>query len=163
MFRYLINTFLFWLPPSRLFGLRRFLLSNAGITLGSNVQYCGRAWIYGRGQLFIGNDTWLSPATSIYTHKDVAIKIGAHCDVGPGVEFIPGSHLIATFARRAGMGTAKPIVIGDGCWIGARCLILGGVTIGEGCIVAAGAVVTTSMPPNSLVAGVPAKVKQTLE
>ena len=162
MLRHLINLFLFVLPPSRLFGLRRALLSLAGISLGSNVQYCGRAWIYGRGQLIVGDDTWLSPATNIYTSTDVAISIGARCDIGPGVELIPGSHLIGTFLRRAGTGTAKPIIIGDGCWIGARCLILGGVTIGNGCIIAAGAVVTTSMPPNSLVVGVPAKVKQTL-
>jgi maltose O-acetyltransferase len=163
MLRHLINLFLFALPPSRLFGLRRALLSLAGISLGNNVQYCGRAWIYGRGQLVVGDDTWLSPATNIYTHTDVVIRIGARCDIGPGVELIPGSHLIGTSARRAGAGTAKPIIIGDGCWIGARCLILGGVTIGDGCIVAAGAVVTTSMPPNSLVAGVPAKVKQALD
>lgn len=163
MLRHLINLFLFALPPSRLLGLRRALLSLAGISLGNNVQYCGRAWIYGRGQLIVGDDTWLSPATNIYTHSDVAIRIGARCDIGPGVELIPGSHLVGTSARRADAGTAKPIIIGDGCWIGARCLILGGVTIGDGCIVAAGAVVTTSMPPNSLVAGVPAKVKQALD
>ncbi len=163
MLRHLINTLLFVLPSSRLFAMRRFLLSLAGVGLGVNVQYCGRAWIYGRGQLVIGDDTWLSPATNIYTHTDVTIRIGARCDIGPGVELIPGSHLVGTSARRAGAGTAKPIIIGDGCWIGARCLILGGVTIGDGCIVAAGTVVTTSMPPNNLVAGVPAKVKQALD
>lgn len=163
MLRHLINTLLFVLPPSRLFALRRFLLSLAGVTLGNNVQYCGRAWIYGRGQLVVGDDTWLSPATNIYTHTDVAIKIGARCDIGPGIELIPGSHVVGTPSRRAGTGSAQPITIGDGCWIGAHCLILGGVTIGDGCIVAAGAVVTKSMPPNSLVAGVPAKVKQALD
>ena len=146
-----------------MFTFRHFLLSLAGISLGTNVKYCGRAWIYGRGQLVVGNDTWLSPATNIYTHSDIIIKIGARCDIGPGVELIPGSHLIGSSVRRAGNGTVKPITIGDGCWIGARSLILGGVTIGDGCIVAAGAVVTTSMPPNSLVAGVPAKVKQVLD
>ncbi len=163
MLRHLINLFLFVLPPSRLFGLRRALLSLAGVALGDNVQYCGRAWIYGRGQLVVGDETWLSPATNIYTHTDVAIRIGARCDIGPGVELIPGGHHVGTSSRRAGAGTAKPIMIGDGCWIGARCLILGGVTIGDGCIVAAGAVVTTSMPANTLVAGVPAKVKQVLD
>jgi maltose O-acetyltransferase len=163
MLRHLINTLLFVLPPSRLFALRRLLLSLAGIRLGANVQYCGRAWIYGRGELFVDDDTWLSPATNIYTHTDVAIKIGARCDIGPGVELIPGGHSVGSSSRRAGAGTVKPITIGDGCWIGARCLILGGVTIGDGCIVAAGAVVTTSVPPNTLVAGVPAKVKQALD
>ncbi|CAN1550895.1 WbbJ Acetyltransferase (isoleucine patch superfamily) [Burkholderiaceae bacterium] len=163
MFRHLINTLLFVLPPSRLFGLRHFLLTLVGVTLGNNVKYCGRAWIYGRGQLIIGDDTWLSPATNIYTHTDVTIRIGVRCDIGPGVELIPGSHVVGTSSRRSGTGTAKPITIGDGCWIGAHSLILGGVIIGDGCIVAAGAVVTKSMPPNSLVAGVPAKVKQALD
>jgi maltose O-acetyltransferase len=163
MLRHLINLFLFVLPPSRLFGLRRVLLSLAGISLGKKVQYCGRSWIYGRGQLVVGDETWLSPSTNIYTHTDVAIRIGARCDIGPGVELIPGSHLVGTSSRRAGAGLVQPITIGDGCWIGARCLILGGVTIGAGCVVAAGAVVNTSIPPNSLVAGVPAKVKQALD
>ena len=50
-----------------------------------------------------------------------------------------------------------------GSWIGARAVILGGVTIGEGAVVAAGAVVTRSVPPNTLVGGVPAVVIRELE
>ena len=52
----------------------------------------------------------------------------------------------------------KPITIGNGVWIGMRCLILDGVTIGDGAIVAAGAVVTKDVPPFAVVGGVPAKV-----
>ena len=52
----------------------------------------------------------------------------------------------------------KPIVIGNGVWIGMRCLILDGVTIGDGAIVAAGAVVTKDVPPFAVVGGVPARV-----
>ena len=52
----------------------------------------------------------------------------------------------------------SPIVIGNGVWIGMRCLILDGVTIGDGAIVAAGAVVTKDVPPFAVVGGVPAKV-----
>lgn len=52
----------------------------------------------------------------------------------------------------------KPIIIGNGVWIGMRCLILDGVTIGDGAIVAAGAVVTKDVPPFAVVGGVPAKV-----
>ena len=51
----------------------------------------------------------------------------------------------------------KPIVIEDDVWIGARVTVLGGVTIGRGAIVAAGAVVTKNVAPYSIVAGVPAK------
>jgi len=55
-----------------------------------------------------------------------------------------------------------PISVGDGCWIGARTVILGGVTIGAGSIVAAGSMVAYDVPANVLVAGVPAKVKRVL-
>jgi maltose O-acetyltransferase len=56
------------------------------------------------------------------------------------------------------MHKSSPIVIGHGVWIGARAMVLAGVTIGEHCVVAAGAVVTKSVPPYSLVGGVPARV-----
>lgn len=52
----------------------------------------------------------------------------------------------------------KPVVIGNHVWIGAKAMIMKGVTIGEGAIVAAGAVVTKDVPPKTIVAGVPAKV-----
>lgn len=59
---------------------------------------------------------------------------------------------------REGYNMSKPIIIEDDVWIGLNCTILKGVTIGRGSIVAAGSVVTKSVPPNSLVAGVPARV-----
>ncbi|MDD5247876.1 MAG: DapH/DapD/GlmU-related protein [Rhodocyclaceae bacterium] len=57
---------------------------------------------------------------------------------------------------------ALPIEIGDGCWIGARTIILGGVRMGPGCVVGAGSVVTRNVPANVLVAGVPARVVREL-
>ena len=56
-----------------------------------------------------------------------------------------------------------PITIGDGCWIGARAIILPGVTLGRRVLVAAGAVVTRDVPDDSLVAGNPARVVRSLE
>ena len=53
---------------------------------------------------------------------------------------------------------AKPISIGDNCWIAANVVITGGVTIGEGCVIGAGSVVTKDIPANSLAAGNPCKV-----
>jgi len=53
---------------------------------------------------------------------------------------------------------AKEVVIGDKVWIGSRAMILKGVTIGDGAVIAAGSIVTKDIPPRSLVAGVPAKV-----
>lgn len=59
---------------------------------------------------------------------------------------------------REGYVQSAPIVIGNHVWIGLNVTILKGVTIGNGCMVAAGAVVTNSFPPNCLIGGVPAKV-----
>ena len=67
------------------------------------------------------------------------------------------THEIGDSSRRAGASKYPSINIGDGCWIGANSLILGGFTIGEGTIIAAGSVVIKNCEPNSLYAGVPGK------
>lgn len=162
MGRHFINIILSFLPPSRLFFFRRLCLRTVGIQVGRGVSFCGRGWIYGRGLLRIDDQTWLSPGVVFYTNANASIVIGNNCDIGPGVEFITGSHLIGGPDRRAGSGTASSIVIGDGCWIGAKSTILAGVVIGGGSIVAAGSVVTKSVPENSMVAGVPAEIKRNI-
>jgi maltose O-acetyltransferase len=160
--RHLVNILLIWLPPSRCFGLRAALLRACSVDLGRNAKVCGGGWIYGRGVLAIGEATWLSPRVIFYTHAEAPIRIAEHCDIGPGVHFITGSHVIGSAERRAGAGCAHSISIGRGTWIGADVRILGGVTVGEGCVVAAGAVVTCDLPAHSLAAGVPAVVKRVL-
>ena len=64
--------------------------------------------------------------------------------------------------KRASM-TPKPVKIGNKVWIGAHATILPGVTIGDGAVVAAGAVVTKDVPPNTVVGGVPAKIIKEIE
>ena len=161
--RHLVNISLLLFPPTRFFGLRRLLLKLAGIEMGANVCISGHGWIYGRGRLSFGEGTWLSPGVRIYTHQDAEIVVGAKCDVGHEVSFLTGGHVMGSAARRAGTGTAGAIRIGDGCWIGARSIILGGVTIGAGSMIAAGSVVTKDIAENSFVAGVPAKLKRSLD
>jgi maltose O-acetyltransferase len=158
MWRHLVNLLLFVLPPTRLFAFRRALLVRVGLRLGPNARICGRGWIYGRGEINVGADSWVGLDAVFYSHADAPIRIGANCDIGPANMFVTGSHIIGEGARRAGEGTSAPITIGDGCWLGARVTVLGGVTIGQGAIVAAGAVVTKDVPPHSLVGGVPAKL-----
>jgi acetyltransferase-like isoleucine patch superfamily enzyme len=82
------------------------------------------------------------------------ITIGRDVAIGPEV-FIrdSDSHVISG----SGRSSTEPIRIGDRVWIGARAVILKGVTIGDGAIVAAGSVVTKDVAPGTLVAGVPAK------
>lgn len=61
-------------------------------------------------------------------------------------------------SRRDNIEYARPVVIGDDCWIGGTVTILPGVTIGEGCTIAANAVVTKDIPAWSVAMGAPAKV-----
>jgi maltose O-acetyltransferase len=162
MRRHLANLLLACLPTSRGFGLRRALLRLGRISVASDASVCGGGWVYGRGPLHIGERSWLSPRVLFYTHPHASIDIGPDCDIGPGVHFVTGSHEMGPASRRAGAGHAKPIEVGRGTWIGANATILGGVRIGEGCVVAAGAVVTSDIPAQALAAGVPATVRRTL-
>jgi len=161
--RHIFNLINSILPPTHCFIFRSCILSLGGVCIGRRVKICGRGWFYGKGPVSIGDDTWLSPGSVIYTHQDVPIVIGERCDLGPDIRVITGTHSIGEADRRAGMGVALPVIIGNGCWIGARSTILGGVTIGNGCIVAAGSVVTRDVPDNCMVAGVPAKIKKQLK
>jgi acetyltransferase-like isoleucine patch superfamily enzyme len=77
--------------------------------------------------------------------------------IGPGVSLITSGHPIEPSRRRACV-IAKPIAIEKNVWIAAGATIIGGVTVGENSVVAAGSVVTRDVPPNSLVGGNPARV-----
>ena len=162
MLRHLINMLLMHAPPTRWFLLRGAMLRCAGIDMAPTARMCGGGWIYGNGSVSIGAGSWLSPGCTIYSHRLVAIEIGQNCDLGHEVSIVTGSHRIGSSDRRAGEGIASPVRIGDGCWIGARTLILGGSTIGAGTVVAAGSVVTGDLPSNILAAGIPARVKREL-
>ena len=89
------------------------------------------------------------------------ITIGDDVVMGPDVVMMATSH---EFSRtdipinRQGAKPEEPITIGNDCWIGTRVIILPGVTIGDHCILAAGAVVTHDIPAGSIAGGVPAKV-----
>lgn len=163
MFRHLLNLLFWMLPASSFFGLRRCLWRLAGAGIGHNTKLCGQAWVYGRGRFEIGDRTWIGPGGLFYTHHDAAILIGADCDIAPQVMFVTGSHEIGPAERRAGLGKADPITVGDGVWIGARAIVTGGVTIGRGAIVAAGALVIRDVEENCIVGGVPAKVMRRLD
>jgi maltose O-acetyltransferase len=90
------------------------------------------------------------------------VNIGHNVMIGPGTLISTVNHPLNPSGRRRHLGIAKPVNIGNDVWIGGNVVILPGVTIGNNCVVAAGAVVTKDVPDNSLVAGVPAKVIKTL-
>jgi acetyltransferase-like isoleucine patch superfamily enzyme len=90
------------------------------------------------------------------------VDIGDRVMIGPNVSIITSGHPLLPSQRRAYI-EAKPIAIEENVWIAAGATILGGVTVGENSVIAAGAVVTKDVPPNSFVAGVPAKIIRSLE
>ncbi|MGO9904247.1 MAG: acyltransferase [Solirubrobacteraceae bacterium] len=85
------------------------------------------------------------------------IEIGERVQVAMNVTFVTSGHKLGSRQRRAGPLEFKPIVVGDGSSIGAGVTILPDVTIGEGCVIAAGSVVRTDCAPNGLYSGVPAE------
>lgn len=78
--------------------------------------------------------------------------------IGPSCRIIAVTHSLNYLDRRNSDEIARPVEIGEDCWLGIRVTILPGVTIGKGCVVAAGAVVTKDVAPFNLVGGVPARV-----
>ncbi|PAF37606.1 hypothetical protein CHH58_10380 [Terribacillus saccharophilus] len=123
--------------------------------IGKNVAISPGSYFNGL-KVNVGNDSWIN-SNCFFDGDNENIHIGSNCGIGMQVLFCTSSHEIGYPGRRGGPVIKKPVIIGNGCWIGARATILPGVTIGEGCIVAAGSVVTKDCLPHGLYAGVPAK------
>lgn len=137
----------------------------AGLRIGERSRLMGALHISGRvawpAHLTIGVDTLLTGPIRIDLEAEV--QIGDRVRIGHDVLLLTVDHRIGDSTHRCGGSFARPIVIGDGTWIGSRAIILPGVSIGNGAVVAAGAVVTRDVPPDTLVAGVPARVVRSLE
>ena len=107
-------------------------------------------------------DVQIGDYTRIGLHNTIIgpVKIGHHVNLAQGITVTALNHNFDDTNKRIdeqGVST-NAVTIEDDVWIGANAVILPGVTIGNHCVVAAGAVVTKDVPPHSLVAGVPAKV-----
>jgi acetyltransferase-like isoleucine patch superfamily enzyme len=107
-------------------------------------------------------DIVIGDHTRIGIHNTIIgpVCIGSHVNLAQGVTITALNHRFEDTTKRIDEQgiTTKSVVIGDDVWIGANAVVLPGVTIGNHCVVAAGAVVTKDVPGNSLVGGVPAKL-----
>ena len=139
---------------------RTALLRAGGLRIGKGSQIMGQVVITGHGiwsELFeIGSRTYITGPLRV----DLAerVTIGDCVNIGHSVTLLTVDHEIGPAERRCGFLESGPIVIQSGVWIAANVTILPGVTIGESSVVAAGALVTRDVAPNTLVAGVPARV-----
>lgn len=146
-----------WTPSTR-----ARLLKMVGVEIGSDVRfYPFSTFINYVDQVSIGDDVFIN--AGVVFGSNAPISIGSGVSIGPGCSLLPTSHALGPSTRRAGKAEARPIVIGEGAWLGANVTILGGVEIGPGAVVAAGAVVTDSVPADVIAAGVPARVVRKLD
>jgi acetyltransferase-like isoleucine patch superfamily enzyme len=145
--------------------LRTALWRAVGIPIGEGSLLMGDLSLSGAGDwasLFsVGEHTYITgPLTA---NLGGAVRIGNAVNIGHHCLFLTVDHDTGPPWRRAGASKYGSIVIEDGAWITSRVTVLPGVTIGKGAIVAAGAVVASHVAPNTLVAGVPAKLVRTLD
>jgi maltose O-acetyltransferase len=138
---------------------RTMILRLIGFQIGHGTIMAGMPTITFDGnickKLVIGEGCWIN--IGCLFDLGAEIRIGSNVSIGHGVLVLTRSHEVGTSRQRAFTLLTKPVNIGSGVWLGSRCTILPGVTIGAGAIVAAGSVVHHDVPPNTLVAGVPAR------
>lgn len=151
--------------PNELYRIARFklqkkLLKKCGLDVrfGKNVEM---TW----NNCLIGNDVYIGD-NAIFLCANAQLSIGNHVMFGPNCTIITGDHridIIGKYISKVTVAEKKPendmaVTIEGDNWIGANAMILKGVTVGRGAVVAAGAVVINDVPPYSIVGGVPAKV-----
>jgi acetyltransferase-like isoleucine patch superfamily enzyme len=107
------------------------------------------------GEVEIGEGTWIGPYCSL--DGTGGLTIGHHCSISSGCELI--SHDTVRWALSGGVEDYEyaPTRIGDCCFLGSRVVVTKGVTVGDRCVIAAGAVVTDDLPDQSIAGGVPAR------
>lgn len=128
---------------------------------GARLELNGKQLILSGHQIDIAEKATLSLAGG-YINHDARISCSQAISIGEGTIIAEEACIMDTDHHQLhGSRTSAPISIGKKVWIGARCMVLKGVTIGDGAVIAAGAVVTRDIPAGALAGGVPARVIRT--
>ena len=145
-------------PWPRLFG--RVLVRNHGrITIGERLLMYGgtvRCELVADpgGVIEIGDRVFINYGVSISAHQ--LVKIGSRCQIGNYTLLMDNDYHQA--GDKTMLGQSRPIILEEDVWLGARVIVLKGVTIGQGAVIGAGSVVTRDIPPRSVAVGQPARV-----
>jgi acetyltransferase-like isoleucine patch superfamily enzyme len=136
-----------------------------GVTLGNNVTILRNTVIECTGNiknmgvgLVVGNDVGI--AQNCFIQVRGKVSIGSHVMFGPNVSIFSENHGFTSLETPmiSQPTTRGEVIIEDDVWLGTRSVILSGIRIGKGSIIAAGALVNRDIPPYSIVAGVPGKI-----
>lgn len=143
---------------SAMLGLRAMFLRLAGIQIGARACIMGPLDIRPRTAakgISIGEGVFIN--SSVRMAAQGGITLSDSVMIGPNVSLETVDHSLLYVVGKGREDIVRPIIIDREVWIGAGAIILPGITIGQGSVVAAGAVVTRDVPPMTLVGGVPAR------
>ncbi len=156
----LVTGFLWWGVGFMPFHtLRKFFYRLSGMKIGKKSTIHMMARIYDPRHITIGQGTLIGEKTTLDGRKQLpnsqgGLKIGNNVDIASEVMIWTSQHDLTDPHMAA---IEKKVTIGDAVFIGPRSIILPGVSIGDGAVIAAGAVVTKDVPPKTIVAGTPAQ------
>lgn len=140
------------------FAIRYIILRSCAFKCGDNVSIHPNVFLFNIDKLTIGNNVSIHPMS--YIDSTGEIEIGNDVSIAHNVTIMSTSHRFDKLdipIKDQGIDCMKTI-IKDNVWIGSKATILAGITISSGSIIAAGAVVTKSVEPNTIVGGIPAKI-----
>lgn len=149
----ILHSFLDLIPPFMRLLIFKILIKKIGFRVFIDYK------VYFRypNRVIIGNDVSINRGCEFYPsfyNKKATIQLGNNIRIGPGVKFFTAGHDYKSIQLP---DISKKIEIKDNVWIGANSSILKGVKIGEGAVIAAGSIVTKSIPPYEIYGGIPAK------
>ena len=141
-------------PKARFLRYPRNIFLDEGVIVKSYAQICS---CNNKSMISIGKNTTIGNYTFIYSSEKIII--GDNCMIAPFVYIVDSKHGMAIESNMNSQSNAtKPVLIGSDVWIGTNSVILPGVQIGYGSVVASGSIVTKSIKPYSIVGGNPAKL-----
>jgi maltose O-acetyltransferase len=160
-----LNTVAGFLPRHQAAQARARLFSLAGFRIGDGTRMAAPPKINGGDALF--SNLVVGKACSIDVDcvfdLEERLTIGDRVTIGPGVMILTSTHELDIREHRAGAVQRSPVNIGDGAWLGARCTILPGVSVGAGAVVNPGSVVNKDVVAHTRVGGIPATQLEVLQ